>query len=106
MKRTVLRANPKRFREASRYHDDVFAFWGPYCYLCPMRTPVAQDAAHVIPRSKLGPLRYANVHFARPAHRICHERQERNEIDWSLRIKQDATIEYNNLSKIGMKVPE
>ena len=80
-----LTVDPGMAAKASKYHAEVFKFWGYFCVLCHGKAP-ATDAAHVIPRSKLGPLRYADVHFARPAHRKCHELQEAGKLDFSLEI--------------------
>lgn len=96
----------KRASEATRFHRGVFAmFGGPkkICSLC--GRPGATDAAHVIKRSHLGPLRYADPRFARPAHRQCHERQERNEIEFSLAIRQDAIRAHNAIAKIKIQEP-
>jgi len=102
-----LIANPKRQSEASRFHREVFAmFGGPkrVCALC--GKPGATDAAHVIARAHLGPLRYADPRLARPAHRECHEAQERGVIRFSLLIRQDAVIAHNALAKIKLVVPD
>ena len=96
--------NPKRVAEAAAFHRAVFDMWGKSCYLCRRRAP-ATDAAHVIPRARLGPLRYASPHFARPAHRDCHEAQEAGKIEWPLAILRDAARHYNQISKVPMHVP-
>ena len=101
-----LIANPKRQSEAAAFHKAVFQlFGGPkkICALCDK--PGATDAAHVIPRSKLGPLRYVDPRFARPAHRACHMAQERGEIEFSLIIRRSAVHAHNTLAKIKMELP-
>ena len=101
-----LIANHARQSEASKFHRDVFAFFGGpkrVCALC--GKPGATDAAHVIARARLGPLRYANPRLARPAHRECHERQERGEIDFSLAIRRDAVHAHNAIAKIKLVMP-
>jgi hypothetical protein len=101
-----LIANPKRTVEASAFHRLVFAAYGGPRRLCVFcGKPGATDAAHVIPRSKLGQLRYACVKFARPAHRHCHESQERGEIDFSIAIRRDAIKAHNKLAKCHIKIP-
>lgn len=93
-------------RAATKFHHEVFrAFAGPKktCYLC--YRPGATDAAHVIKRSHLGPLRYADVRLARPAHRHCHERQERGDIAFHLDIRIDAVRAHNAIAKIPLQEP-
>jgi hypothetical protein len=101
-----LIANRERASEASVFHASVFAmFGGPkkLCSLC--GKPGSTDAAHVIARAHLGPLRYADPRLARPAHRSCHEAQERREIEFSLEIRRDAITAHNAISKIKMVMP-
>jgi len=97
-----LRANPKRIVEAQRYHDAVFAAYGEQCVLCISRRP-AEVAAHVIKRSELGRLRYADVRFARPAHDSCHRKQEAHEINFGSEIVASAIEAYNQLSRCKPK---
>ena len=101
-----LIANAERQAEAAAFHRAVFtAYGGPkkLCVFCGKQG--ATDAAHVIPRSRLGPLRYADARLARPAHRECHERQERGEIDFSLAVRRDAVKAHNQIAKIKMEMP-
>ena len=101
-----LMANPARNAEANSFHQMVFAeYGGPkrLCIFC--GKPGATDAAHVIPRSKLGPLRYACIEFARPAHRHCHESQERGEIDFPIDVRRDAVRAHNQIAKVRMEMP-
>jgi len=99
-----LLADPKRTTEAATFHKAVFARFGGNCALCGGRG--ATDAAHVIKRSHLGSLRFADPRLARPAHRTCHEKQERGEIEFSLPIRQDAVRAHNGLAKVPLQVPE
>ena len=99
-----LLADPKRTSEAATFHKAVFARFGSNCGLCGGRG--ATDAAHVIKRSHLGSLRFADPRLARPAHRTCHEKQERDEIEFSLAIRQDAARAHNRLAKVPIQVPE
>lgn len=102
-----LIANKDREGEAKRYHDAVFAMFGgkkKICALCGHAG--ATDSAHVIGRAHLGPLRYADPRMARPAHRHCHEAQERGEIDFSLAIRRDAVAAHNAIAKVKMVMPE
>lgn len=102
-----LIANQKRQNEAAVFHRDVFReYAGPkkMCYLCGKSG--ATDAAHVLGRgTKLGPLRYASPRLARPAHRLCHERVDRHEIDWPLDILRDAILAHNEIAKVKLEVP-
>jgi hypothetical protein len=101
-----LIANPKRASEASRFHRLVFAAYGGPRRLCALcGKPGAVDAAHVVPRAALGPLRYAVVALARPAHRQCHERQERGEIDFPITVRRDAIRAHNKVAKVRLEVP-
>ena len=100
-----LTANPKRMREAKKYHDAVFAKYGPICVLCDDVGLPAIDAAHVIKRSALGNLRYEEPRLARPAHRHCHIQQELNITDFSLEIRIDAIRAYNKITR-SKPIPE
>jgi hypothetical protein len=98
--------NPKRKNEAARFHREVFALYGGpkrLCVFCGRQG--ATDAAHVISRSKLGPLRYADPRFARPAHRRCHMEQEAGLIDFAIEIQRDAIAAHNEISKIKLVMP-
>jgi hypothetical protein len=102
-----LIANNKRQSESAAFHKAVFqAFGGPkrLCSLC--GKPGATDAAHVVPRAILGPLRYADARLARPAHRGCHEAQERGERDFAIEIRRDAIRAHNLISKVRLMEPE
>jgi hypothetical protein len=101
-----LIANPKRSSEAATFHRLVFAAYGGPRRLCALcGKPGATDAAHVVPRAILGPLRYASVALARPAHRQCHERQERGEIDFPLTVRRNAIAAHNKLAKVLLVAP-
>ncbi len=102
-----LIADPKRVSEAAAYHRAVFAEYGgpkKVCALC--GKPGAVDAAHVVPRSMLGPLRYADPRMARPAHRACHEAQERGDMRFSLAIRRGAVLAHNEIAKVPLVVPD
>ena len=101
-----LTANPKRQSEAAAWHRKVFAAYGGpkrICALC--GGSGATDAAHVVPRAILGPLRYADERLGRPAHRGCHEKQEAGTIDFSIAIRRDAIRAHNTIAKIPLMVP-
>lgn len=98
--------NPKRAAEAAKFHAAVFFMFGgekKICSLCGV--PNATDAAHVIGRAHLGPLRYADPRLARPAHRSCHVAVDAHRISWPLAIRQDAAIAHNLLAKVKLMVP-
>jgi len=102
-----LQENPKRKSEASSFHREVFKAYGglqKLCYLC--WGGGATDAAHVIARSQLGPLRYASPRLARPAHRSCHEMQEAGRVEFELAIRRDAAFAHNEIAKVKIQVPE
>jgi hypothetical protein len=101
--KSTLKANPARIREAKAYHDAVFAHYGSSCRLCDRPHP-ASHAAHVIKRSTLGRLRYADVRFARPAHPDCHQKQEANQIFFSASIRRSAALAYNALTRNSPKL--
>jgi len=101
-----LLINPRAGASAAQFHREVFAvFGGPkkLCVFC--GKPNATDAAHVIKRSHLGPLRYCDPRLARPAHRACHEKQERNEISFTLETRRDAALAVNLYAKVPYPVP-
>jgi hypothetical protein len=100
----TLRAKPERISEARAYHAAVFARFGSACVLCEDRSHPATEAAHVIKRSTLGRLRFADVAFARPAHTACHRKQEANLIRFSASIRRSATLAYNALTRNSPKV--
>lgn len=97
-----LVADGKRKSEAHTFHRRVFAKHGKACYFC---GSAATDAAHVIGRAHLGPLRYADPHFARPTCRRCHDAVDRNEIKWPIAILRDAVKHFNKLAKVPMVMP-
>jgi hypothetical protein len=100
-----LITDPKQRSLAAKFHADVFAmFGGPkrMCFLCDK--PGATDAAHVVSRTLLGPHRYADPRLARPAHRTCHDRQTRHEIEFSPKIRREAIKVANALCRV--KIPE
>lgn len=68
--------------------------WGCQCRFCGNK---ATDAAHVIPRTKLGKHRYADPRLGRPLCRRCHGLQEAGTLEWSgatLRVSIDAANKY------------
>ena len=81
-------------------------FAGPkkICALC--KTPGATDAAHVIGRAHLGPLRYIDPRLGRPSHRSCHEAVDQYKIQWPLEIRQDAARAANQYAKVPYHIPE
>lgn len=91
-------------RAAAEFHRRVFAAYGGPLKLCSLCGKAgATDAAHVIPRSQLGILRYARIEFGVPAHRACHERQERGEIDFSPFIRRRAVEAHNEIAKVPLE---
>lgn len=101
-----LQANPKRASEANAFHAAVFTLYGGEKRLCALcGKPGATDAAHVIGRAHLGPLRYADPRLARPAHRDCHIEVDSNRTDWPLAIRRDAVKAHNAISKVPMQEP-
>ena len=99
---------PRRDTQAAaqKFHRDVFAMFGGKAKLCVFcGGQGATDAAHVIPRSKLGHLRYADPRLARPAHRHCHEAQTRNETDFSLDVRRAAIRAHNEIAKQKLEEP-
>jgi hypothetical protein len=77
-RKKAINKDPRRLiAQAAKFHIGVFARFGPRCYwygLCGDPRD-SDDAAHIIAKSTLGRYRYADVEFARPAHRGCHENQ-------------------------------
>ena len=99
--------DPKRQSEAAKFHRDVFERYGGPKRLCALcGKPGATDAAHVLRRSHLGPLRYADAQFARPAHRPCHEKVDRYEISWPKEIMLEVIRAHNRIAKIQIREPE
>ena len=99
--------NQKRVNEAIVWHVKVFRKYGgakKICTLCGRSN--ATDAAHVIGRAKLGPLRYIDERLGRPLHRHCHEDVDNHRTAWPLEIRQDATRVFNEYAKVKMVVPE
>lgn len=98
-----LIANKKRESEAAAFHRSCFKAHGRACFFCGKD---ASDAMHVIPRSHLGPLRYAiPVQNSRPGCRACHERQEAGELHFPVRVVRIAIAAHNKLSKVKMVMP-
>lgn len=93
-----LVANPMRAGEASAFHRAVFARFGNRCALCGGLG--ATDAAHVVSRVKLGPLRYADPELARPLHRVCHVEVDSNRVAWPAKIVAAAVAAHNRLAKV------
>jgi hypothetical protein len=98
---------PKRERvdEAAKFHKAVFAMWGNRCVWCPKVKRPATDAAHVIARALLGPLRYADPGLARPAHRECHDRQTNGEIVFPIAVRRAAVRCHNKIAKVKLQIP-
>lgn len=97
-----LVADMKRLSEAADFHRRVFAKWGNACYRgkCKKR---ATDAAHVIPRSQLGPQRYACAEQnGRPLCRDHHNEQEAGLWDFSAKDKRAAIRALNLVLKIKL----
>lgn len=102
-----LIGNKTRINESIVWHVKVFRRYGgakKICTLC--LRPGATDAAHVVGRAKLGPLRYIDERLGRPAHRKCHEDVDNHRTSWSLKIRQDAIRAFNEYAKVKMVVPE
>ena len=88
-------------KEAHAFHVAVFKNWGNKCYRCKAH---ATDAAHIIPRSKLGPHRYASpVTNGRPLCRTCHDSQEKGEWDFPKVIRNRAIRALNKVLKIRLE---
>lgn len=98
--------NPKRETEAAKWHREVFAAYGGPKRICShCERPGATDAAHVIARAKLGPLRYADVRFGRPLHRTCHEEIDRSRARWKIAILREAITAHNKIAKVPIPLP-
>jgi hypothetical protein len=98
-----LIANKQRESEADKWHREVFKAHGKLCFFC---GKAATDAMHIIPRSKLGPLRYAiPVQNGRPGCRECHERQERGELRFGIRFVRIAIAAHNKIAKVKLELP-
>jgi len=101
-----LIGNPKRDSEANKWHTAVFsAYGGPKRICAHCGRPGATDAAHVIGRAHLGPLRYADVRFGRPAHRACHEDLDQGRARWKMDILRDAIRAHNKIAKVPIQEP-
>lgn len=97
MSRPLLAIYTRR-SEAKRFHDACFRYHGRACWKC---GNAATDAAHIIPRSQLGPQRYAcPVENARPACRRCHDRQERHEIAFPKAWRLKAIRALNRVLRV------
>ena len=96
--------NKARESEARAWHNAVFKAHGKKCWHCGGE---ATDAAHIIPRSRLGPkLRYAiPVENGRPACRRCHELQESRIIEFPLSVVRAAIRAHNKIAKVKMQEP-
>ena len=98
-----LIANKKREGEAARWHREVFKAHGRACFFCGKD---ATDAMHIIARAQLGPLRYEiPVQNGRPGCRACHERQERGELHFPVRIMRIAIRAHNAIAKVKLELP-
>lgn len=98
-----LIANKKRHAEASTFHRDCFKAHGNACFFCGKN---ATDAMHIIPRAKLGPLRY-EIPFqnSRPGCRSCHEREEAGELHFPIRLQRIAIAAHNKIAKVKLEMP-
>lgn len=95
--------NPKRKNQAAKFHREVFSLWGKACFFCGGH---ATDAAHVLNRgTKLGPLRYATPHLARPACRGCHDKQGAGKLAWPTPVLRDAIRAHNEIAKVKIMEP-
>ena len=90
----------QRERMAAAWHKAVFLAHGDKCYWCGKK---ATDAAHIIPRSRLGPLRYEMpVENGRPACRTCHELQERGMLVFEAKDLFAAVRHHNRIAKVPL----
>lgn len=98
--------NPKRESEAARWHRQVFSAYGGPKRLCAhCGKPGATDAAHVVGRAKLGPLRYADARLGRPLHRQCHRDIDEGRARWARAILRDAIAAHNAIAKVPLQLP-
>jgi len=94
--------NPKRQSEAAAFHRAVFKAHGSSCYFC--SGSKATDAMHVIPRSQLGPKRYAcPTENARPGCRRCHDLQTRGELVFPIAVRRKAIRALNNVLTVKIQ---
>lgn len=90
---------------AAEFHRRVFESWGPKCWRldCSAR---AVGAAHIVPRSKLGPHRYAcPKQNGRPLCRRHHDEQEAGLWDFPARIRRQAVDALNEILTVKLPVP-
>lgn len=98
-----LVANKKRESEASAWHRDVVKAHGKACFFCGRD---GSDAMHIIPRAKLGPLRYKiPVQNGRIGCRECHDRQEAGELQFPIRVRRIAIAAHNKIAKVKLEMP-
>jgi len=99
-----LVANSRRNSESSAFHRAVFDAWGHKCYFG--WNHQATDAAHIIPRSRLGKQRYACAKMnGRPVCRRHHEAQEAGLIDFTLADRRRAVVALNKVLKDRIQEP-
>ncbi len=100
-----LIANPKRDVEAAAFHRAVFKAHGSCCHFCGKKG--ATDAMHVISRSLIGPkARYAcPIENGRPGCRSCHDRQERDELKFTLSVRRRAVRALNKVMRAPIEEP-
>ena len=92
-----LVANPTHKRAMAEFHRRVFARWGNRCYWCGCH---ATDAAHIVPRSKLGKFRFAYPEEnGRPACRTHHDAQELGMINFRRKDVKEAIHALNKVLK-------
>ena len=91
--------------EAREFHRRVFAKWGNRCYFCGGK---ATDAMHIIPRSQLGPHRYACAEEnGRPGCRVHHDASEANDPRCQFHVSQrrKAVKALNKILKQPIQEP-
>jgi hypothetical protein len=98
---TTLNPGPKTKEKA--FHKAVFTRYGYTCALCGSR---ACDAAHVIPRHKLGRHRYADPRLARPLCRDCHIKNTLGQKPFPDDVLYEATQVANQLLKVPLPLPQ
>jgi predicted restriction endonuclease len=93
----------ERSKAAAEFHRRVFAKHGNRCEFC---GDWATDAAHIVPRSKLGPHRYAcPEENGRPVCRYCHEAQESGKWNFSVKDRRSAVTALNAVLKTKLEMP-
>jgi len=100
-----LIANKARDSEAAAFHRAVFKAHGNRCHFCGAKG--ATDAMHVIPRGLIGPkARYlCPAENGRPGCRRCHDRQEREELQFSLSVRKRAVRALNKVMRSPIQEP-